>query len=97
MIEHEGAVIGFNMLGSRWDHARFEDWINERRSLDYVMDNLHLAQFDVEFGRTDLALRAAASTSQGVGRSGGDCMIRKTTAARASRTTSRTAASAPGF
>lgn len=54
VIEHEGAVIGFNMLGSRWDHARFEDWINERRPLDYVMENLHLAQFDVEFGRADL-------------------------------------------
>lgn len=55
IIEHEGAVIGFNMLGARWDHARFEDWVNERRTLDYVIDNLHLAQFDVEFGRTDLA------------------------------------------
>jgi NADPH-dependent 2,4-dienoyl-CoA reductase/sulfur reductase-like enzyme len=55
IIEHEGAVIGFNMLGSRWNHALFEDWINERRTLEYVIDHLQLAQFDVEFGRTDLA------------------------------------------
>ena len=50
----DGAVIGFNMLGSRWNHTFFERWIHERRSLDYVMAHLHEAQFDVEFGRQDL-------------------------------------------
>ncbi len=54
-IAHKAdAVTGFNMLGSRWDHTKFEQWINERRALDYVMDRLHQAQFDVEFGRQDL-------------------------------------------
>jgi NAD(P)H-nitrite reductase large subunit len=54
IVEDEGAVIGFNMLGSRWDHTRFERWIRMRASLDEVMQRLHEAQFDVEFGRLDL-------------------------------------------
>lgn len=49
-----GAVAGFNMLGSRWDHNVFERWIAERRPLDYCMERLDQAQFDVEFGRQDL-------------------------------------------
>ncbi len=63
--ESGGAVQGFNMLGSRWEHTLFEKWIAESRGLDYVLDHLHEAQFDVEFGRQDLsALRApqAAAT-----------------------------------
>jgi NADPH-dependent 2,4-dienoyl-CoA reductase/sulfur reductase-like enzyme len=53
--EHNGAVIGFNMLGSRWNQTLFEQWIRERRSLQQVMAMLHTAQFDVEFGRLDLS------------------------------------------
>jgi NADPH-dependent 2,4-dienoyl-CoA reductase/sulfur reductase-like enzyme len=60
IVEHGGAVIGFNMLGSRWDHTILERWIVERRSLDYVLNVLHQAQFDVEFGRLDLRGIAAA-------------------------------------
>ena len=51
IVEHQGAVIGFNMLGSRWDHTILERWIQERRPLDYVRSRLATAQFDVEFGR----------------------------------------------
>src|SRR5437773_3735860 len=47
ILEHAGAVIGFNMLGSRWNHDFFERWIAERRDLDYVMEHLSEAQFDV--------------------------------------------------
>jgi NADPH-dependent 2,4-dienoyl-CoA reductase/sulfur reductase-like enzyme len=54
IVEHEGAVVGFNMLGSRWNHTILERWIHERRSLSYVMNVLEQAQFDVEFGRLDL-------------------------------------------
>jgi NAD(P)H-nitrite reductase large subunit len=54
IVEHEGAVIGFNMLGSRWNHTILENWIHERRSMAYVMNALEQAQFDVEFGRLDL-------------------------------------------
>lgn len=55
IIEHEGRVTGFNMLGSRWNHTYFERWIAERRSLDWVLQHLGEAQFDVEFGRLDLS------------------------------------------
>jgi len=55
IVECNGAVIGFNMLGSRWDHSFFERWIRERRSLAYVVEHLDEAQFDVEFGRASLA------------------------------------------
>jgi NAD(P)H-nitrite reductase large subunit len=54
MHETNGAVTGFNMLGSRWDHTWFETWIAERRTLPYVLKNLAQAQFDVEFGRVSL-------------------------------------------
>lgn len=47
-------VIGFNMIGSRWNHRLFERWILERRGPDYVESHLGDAQFDVEFGRMKL-------------------------------------------
>jgi len=60
MVEENGAVTGFNMLGSRWNHTVLERWVGERRSLDEVVARLHEAQFDGEFGRVPLAgLRAA--------------------------------------
>ena len=48
-------VVGFNMLGSRWNHRILEQWILERRPLAYVREQLPSAQFDVEFGRIDLS------------------------------------------
>jgi NADPH-dependent 2,4-dienoyl-CoA reductase/sulfur reductase-like enzyme len=60
IVGNGGAVQAFNLLGSRWDHNKCEQWIGERRSLDDVMDRLHQAQFDVEFGRLDLAPARAA-------------------------------------
>ncbi len=42
-------VIGFNMLGSRWNHEPLMRWIEERRGLDYVLGHLAEAQFDEEF------------------------------------------------
>lgn len=60
IAEQDGAVRAFNLLGSRWNHNQCGQWIGERRSLDDVMDRLHQAQFDVEFGRLDLAPARAA-------------------------------------
>ena len=60
LVERERAVIGYNMLGYRWDHTWFERWIQERRSMEDVMHQLHLAQFDVEFGRVRLEGARAA-------------------------------------
>jgi NADPH-dependent 2,4-dienoyl-CoA reductase/sulfur reductase-like enzyme len=42
-------VVGFNMLGSRWNHEPLLDWIQERRPLDWVLKHLGEAQFDEEF------------------------------------------------
>jgi NADPH-dependent 2,4-dienoyl-CoA reductase/sulfur reductase-like enzyme len=41
-------VVGFNMLGSRWNHEPLLQWIQERRGLEWVLDHLHEAQFDEE-------------------------------------------------
>ncbi len=60
IAERGGAVEAFNLLGSRWDHNRFEEWIGQRRPLEDVIDRLHQAQFDVEFGRLDLTPARAA-------------------------------------
>jgi len=54
-IVHDGErVLGFNLIGSRWDHEQLQTWVDQRRSLQYVEDRLGHAQFDVEFGRADL-------------------------------------------
>ena len=47
-------VLGFNLLGSRWNHELLERWVRERRPIEYVTTHLHTAQFDVEFGRAKL-------------------------------------------
>jgi NADPH-dependent 2,4-dienoyl-CoA reductase/sulfur reductase-like enzyme len=41
-------VVGFNMLGGRWNHEPMLGWIHERRRLDYVLTRLGEAQFDEE-------------------------------------------------
>jgi NADPH-dependent 2,4-dienoyl-CoA reductase/sulfur reductase-like enzyme len=45
-------VVGFNMLGSRWNHEPLLDWIHERRPLDWVLKHLPEAQFDEEFSKS---------------------------------------------
>jgi NADPH-dependent 2,4-dienoyl-CoA reductase/sulfur reductase-like enzyme len=42
-------VIGFNFLGTRWNHEPLLEWIHERRGLDWVLKHLDEAQFDEEF------------------------------------------------
>jgi len=42
-------VVGFNMLGSRWNHEPLIEWIHERRPLEWVLKHLREAQFDEEF------------------------------------------------
>lgn len=54
-IVHAGdRVLGFNALGSRWDHTVITRWIEEERPVEWVRENLRRAQFDVEFGRAPL-------------------------------------------
>jgi NADPH-dependent 2,4-dienoyl-CoA reductase/sulfur reductase-like enzyme len=54
VVDDSDRVIGFNMLGSRWEHTILQQWIRQRRPLDWVLDRLSDAQFDVEFGRVPL-------------------------------------------
>lgn len=49
IIVKDGRVVGFNMLGSRWNHEPLLRFIDERRDLDYVLAHLGEAQFDEEF------------------------------------------------
>lgn len=41
-------VVGFNLLGRRWDHTVLIRWIAERRSLPWVLEHLGEASFDTE-------------------------------------------------
>lgn len=54
IVYNEQQVIGFNMLGSRWDHTVLQRWIAQRRDIEFVRNHLHEAQFDFEFGRAKL-------------------------------------------
>lgn len=51
----DGAVLGFNMLGSRWNHRILGRWVLERRNIHWVLQHLSDAQHDVELGRAPLA------------------------------------------
>ena len=42
-------VCGINVMGLRYSHRVCEKWVAEKRSLDYVLDNLGEANFDPEF------------------------------------------------
>jgi len=55
IVHRDNRVIGFNLLGSRWDHERLQRFIEERRDLDWTLAHLKEAQFDVELGRLKLS------------------------------------------
>lgn len=42
-------VVGFNMIGRRWDHRILVKWVDEKRTLDWVLNHLQEAIFDEEF------------------------------------------------
>ena len=48
VVVQDERVVGFNMLGRRWDHSMLIRWIEERRSLAWVLAHLHDAAFDTE-------------------------------------------------
>jgi len=49
IVLQDGRVVGFNLFGRRWDHSVLIRWIEERRSLDWVLSHLREASFDTEF------------------------------------------------
>jgi len=42
-------VVGFNMIGRRWDHRLLVQWVEEKRTFDWVLEHLADANFDEEF------------------------------------------------
>jgi NADPH-dependent 2,4-dienoyl-CoA reductase/sulfur reductase-like enzyme len=48
IVVKDDRVVGFNMLGSRWNHEVLLEWIHERRELDWVLKRLPAARFDEE-------------------------------------------------
>ena len=48
IVVQDGRVVGFNMLGRRWDHSVLIRWIEERRALPWVLAHLNDASFDTE-------------------------------------------------
>lgn len=45
----DGSLIGVNAFGIRLRHEIFDRWIREKQTIDFVMKNLHKANFDPEF------------------------------------------------
>ncbi|MEO0653191.1 MAG: FAD-dependent oxidoreductase [Planctomycetota bacterium] len=49
-IAFEGErFLGVNLMGARGRHRVFERWLAEERTVEYVLDHLHEANFDPEF------------------------------------------------
>lgn len=42
-------VLGFSMIGSRWDHILLLEWINQQKNLDFFLSNYKKALFEAEF------------------------------------------------
>ncbi|NIP30624.1 MAG: FAD-dependent oxidoreductase, partial [Candidatus Dadabacteria bacterium] len=49
IVAKEGKVIGINVMGIRYRHKVCEMWIEEEKTLEYVLENLGEANFDPEF------------------------------------------------
>ncbi len=49
IVHNADEVIGINVMGLRYRHKVCEKWIEEKRPLGYVLDNLSEANFDPEF------------------------------------------------
>ncbi|MBI3258195.1 MAG: FAD-dependent oxidoreductase [Ignavibacteriae bacterium] len=49
IVYNNNQVIGFNNLGVRYRHKICEQWIAEKRSIEYVLEHLSEANFDPEF------------------------------------------------
>ena len=47
--KHSGRFCGINSFGIRLRHERFDRWLREERSIQFVMQHLHEANFDPEF------------------------------------------------
>ena len=62
IVVRNGAVKGFNGLGGRWNHNVWMQWIQQRRSLEWVLAHMNEARFDEEFTSPFKVLPSAALT-----------------------------------
>lgn len=63
-ISHDGGkVMGFSMLGARWNAAKLMEWIRQERDLKWVLAHLGEAGFDEEFRANPFAGPAAGRAS----------------------------------
>ena len=51
LVHNGNEILGVNVMGLRYRHKVCEQWIKDKRSPDYVLDNLSDANFDPEFFR----------------------------------------------
>lgn len=57
--------LGVNVFGIRYRHERFDRWLRENRTIDYVMEHLPEANFDPEFfDRHEKEVQAAFRNQQ---------------------------------
>jgi NADPH-dependent 2,4-dienoyl-CoA reductase/sulfur reductase-like enzyme len=54
-LPETGQVLGFSMLGSRWDSRVLMRWIEERRPLGWALENLDRAVFNEELRQNRFA------------------------------------------
>lgn len=47
--KEDGLFIGINVFGIRMRHTVFNQWLQEKRTIEYVLENLSAANFDPEF------------------------------------------------
>lgn len=51
LVHNGNEILGVNVMGLRYSHKVCESWVRDKRSPDYVLDNLSQANFDPEFFR----------------------------------------------
>ncbi len=49
VCDSKNIVVGMNSLGIRHRHQIWNGWLEEKKSIDYVLENLKKAEFDPEF------------------------------------------------
>ncbi|GJM15965.1 MAG: FAD-dependent oxidoreductase [Thermodesulfobacteriota bacterium] len=49
LVHNGNEILGVNVMGLRYSHKICESWVRDKRTPDYVLDNLFQANFDPEF------------------------------------------------
>lgn len=64
LVHQRGALVGVNVMGTRWRHEVCEGWIRDRVPIGEVLDRLNEATFDPEFARRHARSAVATLRSQ---------------------------------